>query len=60
MDKQNIGLVRVVMKSDKYTRTDMETALSEAYENENLVLDFKKEDDGYIYLYLKEKPISGA
>lgn len=52
-----IGLVRVIMKSDKYTRADIETALTTAYENENLVLDFRKEDDQYVYLYLKDKPI---
>lgn len=50
-------LVRVVSKSEKYTRADVETALNMAYDAENLVLDFKKEDDDYVYLYLKEKSI---
>lgn len=46
--------VRVVPKS-KYTREDIEKTLDEAYEEYNYVLDFIKETDEYVILYLKEK-----
>lgn len=49
--------VRVVPKSDKYTREDIECALDRAYEDSNYVLDFMKETDKYVILYLKEKDI---
>lgn len=58
--KMSYGSVKVVPKSAKYTRDDIEKVLSEAYENENLVLDFKKEDDEYVYLYLRERKIDEA
>lgn len=49
--------VRVVMKSDKYIRQDIETALDTAYEELGYVLDFMKETDKYVVLYLKEKDV---
>lgn len=48
--------VKVVPKS-KYTREDIEKALDEAYEDYSYILDFMKETDEYIVLYLKEKEI---
>lgn len=49
--------VRVVMKSDKYTRQDIETALDTAYDELGYILDFMKETDKYVVLYLKEKDV---
>lgn len=49
--------VKVVPKSDKYTRKDIEQALNEAHDGYNYVLDFKKEDDEYVYLYFKERDL---
>lgn len=50
--------VKVVPKSEKYTRNDIEQALNEAYDDYGYVLDFIKEDDNYVYIYLKEKEIN--
>lgn len=49
--------VKVVPKSEKYTRNDIEQALNEAYDDYGYVLDFIKEDDNYVYIYLKENNI---
>lgn len=49
--------VKVVPKSEKHTRTDIERALNDAYDDYGYVLDFKKEDDEYVYLYFKEKDL---
>lgn len=50
--------VKVVPKSEKYTRNDIEQALNEAYDDYGYVLDFIKEDENYVYIYLKEKEIN--
>lgn len=50
--------VKVVTKSEKYTRNDIEQALNEAYDDYRYVLDFIKEDKNYVYIYLKEKEIN--
>lgn len=52
-----IEKVKVVPKSNKYTIEDVETALNVAYDECGLVLDFIKETDNYMILYLKEKEI---
>lgn len=49
--------VKVVPKSDKYTRDDIEQALNEAYDDYGYVLDFIREDGNYVYIYFKEKDI---
>lgn len=49
--------VKVIPKSNTYTREDIETALDEAYNETGCILDFMKETDKYIVLYLKEKDI---
>lgn len=49
--------VKVVPKSNSYIRNDIETALAEAYEETGYVLDFVKETDKYVILYLKEKEL---
>lgn len=54
---ENYTKVKVVPKSEKYTRDDIETALAEAYEENGYVLDFMRETDKYIILYLKEKDL---
>lgn len=46
--------VRVVPQS-KYVGLDIERALSEAYDDYGYVLDFMKEDNNYVVLYLKER-----
>lgn len=49
--------VKVIPKSEKYNRADLEAALGQAYEETGLILDFMKETDKYIILYLKEKDV---
>ena len=49
--------VKVIPKSNFHTREDIETALDEAYDENGYVLDFMKETDKYVILYLKEKEI---
>lgn len=46
--------VRVIPQS-KYVGLDIERALSEAYDDYGYVLDFMKEDNNYVVLYLKER-----
>lgn len=49
--------VKVIPKSEKYTRQELEQALNEVYDDYGYVLDFIKEDENYIVLYLKEREV---
>lgn len=49
--------VKVIPKSEKYTRQDLEQALNEVYDDYGYVLDFMKEDKNYVVLYLKEREV---
>lgn len=59
-EMSNSDKVKVIPKSEKYTSQDIETALSNAYEDYGLVLDFIKETNDYMILYLKERELSEA
>lgn len=59
-EMNNSDKVKVVPKSEKYTSQDIETALSNAYEDYGLILDFIKETNDYMILYLKEREFNEA
>lgn len=49
--------VKVIPKSEKYTRQDLEQALNEVYDDYGYILDFMKEYKKYVVLYLKERDV---